>query len=289
MATGIRCPSCGDVHHLAPPILLTICSCGEKLRHLGHGGSASHSQQGADLYEVLGVDRSASADDLRAAYRQRARETHPDAGGAPGEFQAVQAAWEVLSDEERRRRYDRSGTTHRAGAQSRDVPDILDVSVIVAVRRLVSAGFAPRLMLVPPPHDQLAGIVVGQSPAPGGQHVAGAMVDVVIAGSDAGVILTGVKRDAQRVGEDLKDSAVASAASAVRGVQTFTKWLLRLVAIVIAMAVVIATSIIVGVYRPLVGLTILLLGSAIVVLWVQRSSKRRRTQQPDAGTSLRVR
>jgi Flp pilus assembly protein TadB len=115
------------------------------------------------------------------------------------------------------------------------------------------------------------------------------MVDVVIAGSDAGVILTGVKRDAQRVGEDLKDSAVASAASAVRSAQTFTKWLLRLVTIVVAMAVVIATSIIVGVYRPLVGLAILLLGSAIVVLWVQRSSKRRRTQQPDAGTSLRVR
>jgi Flp pilus assembly protein TadB len=115
------------------------------------------------------------------------------------------------------------------------------------------------------------------------------MVDVVIAGSDAGVILKGVKRDAQRVGEDLKESAVASAASAVRGVQTFTKWLLRLIAIVVAMAVVIATSIIVGVYRPLVGLTILLLGSAIVVLWVQRSSKRHRTQQPDAGTSLRVR
>ena len=80
----------------------------EKLRHPGHDGSASHSPQGADLYEVLGVDRSASADDLRAAYRQRARETHPDAGGAPGEFQAVQAAWEVLGDEERRRRYDRS-------------------------------------------------------------------------------------------------------------------------------------------------------------------------------------
>ncbi|HBU75705.1 MAG TPA: hypothetical protein DEB38_05485, partial [Acidimicrobiaceae bacterium] len=114
-------------------------------------------------------------------------------------------------------------------------------------------------------------------------------VDVVIAGSDAGVILTGVKRDSQRVGEDLKESAVASAASAVRGVQTFTKWLLRLIAIVVAMAVVIAISIIVGVYRPLVGLTILLLGSAIVVLWVQRSSKRDHPRHPDAGTSLRVR
>jgi len=63
----------------------------------------------ADLYDVLGVDRSASADDLKRAYRRKAREFHPDAGGDEEQFKSVTHAYEVLSDRSKRARYDQFG------------------------------------------------------------------------------------------------------------------------------------------------------------------------------------
>lgn len=57
-------------------------------------------------YDVLGVPRDADLAALRAAYRRRARETHPDAGGDDAEFAAVSLAWWTLSSPERRARYD---------------------------------------------------------------------------------------------------------------------------------------------------------------------------------------
>lgn len=62
-----------------------------------------------DLYAILGVDRDASAQEIKSAYRRRAREAHPDAGGDEEEFKQVTHAYEVLSDPDKRRRYDRYG------------------------------------------------------------------------------------------------------------------------------------------------------------------------------------
>ncbi|MEC9467396.1 MAG: DnaJ domain-containing protein, partial [Actinomycetota bacterium] len=68
-----------------------------------------------DHYEVLGVSRNASPDEVKKAYRRLARQHHPDANQgadaavAEAEFKAVAAAYEVLSDPERRDRYDRFG------------------------------------------------------------------------------------------------------------------------------------------------------------------------------------
>ena len=62
-------------------------------------------------YDVLGVDRSASYDDVRAAYRRAARRHHPDAGGeaATGErMAALNEAWRVLGHRDLRREYDRT-------------------------------------------------------------------------------------------------------------------------------------------------------------------------------------
>src|SRR4051795_11571201 len=67
----------------------------------------------ADYYEVLGVSRGASEQDIKKAFRRLARELHPDVNShypdAEDRFKACAEAYEVLSDPERRRTYDRYG------------------------------------------------------------------------------------------------------------------------------------------------------------------------------------
>jgi curved DNA-binding protein CbpA len=64
-----------------------------------------------NLYEVLGVTPDAADDELRAAYRRRAREEHPDASGSTPDAQVrmaqVNEAWRVLGDPSLKRAYDR--------------------------------------------------------------------------------------------------------------------------------------------------------------------------------------
>ncbi len=66
-----------------------------------------------DLYEILGVSRTATQDELKRAYRKLAKKYHPDVnpGNKPAEekFKEVTAAFEVLSDEKRRKLYDEFG------------------------------------------------------------------------------------------------------------------------------------------------------------------------------------
>ncbi len=62
-----------------------------------------------DYYEVLGVGKTASADELKKAYRRLAIEHHPDKGGDETKFKEISEAYEVLKDDKKRQRYDQFG------------------------------------------------------------------------------------------------------------------------------------------------------------------------------------
>jgi curved DNA-binding protein CbpA len=66
---------------------------------------------GADLYRILGLDPTASAEAIREAHRRLVRTLHPDVNPSPdarAKFEAVQRAYETLSDPQQRRAYDRA-------------------------------------------------------------------------------------------------------------------------------------------------------------------------------------
>ena len=72
-----------------------------------------------DYYEILGVPRNASSDDLKSAFRQQARQYHPDvnkSADAEERFKEINEAYAVLSDDERRSVYDRFGHEGLRGA-----------------------------------------------------------------------------------------------------------------------------------------------------------------------------
>jgi molecular chaperone DnaJ len=83
----------------------------------------------ADHYEVLGVARDASEDQIKKAYRKLARELHPDVNPAPEaqeRFKSVTHAYEVLSDANSRRQYDMGGQDPFGGSGGFGFGDIFD-------------------------------------------------------------------------------------------------------------------------------------------------------------------
>jgi len=80
-----------------------------------------------DLYEVLGVHKDASDDDIKKAYRNLAKKYHPDRNigdkEAEDKFKEIQKAYEIIGDKEKRKQYDRVGT----GNQIPDFQDFFDM------------------------------------------------------------------------------------------------------------------------------------------------------------------
>lgn len=273
MAAATPCPNCSALLSAPAHVLLVTCSCGTRVR-LGSTAGGHVGGEPADLYSVLGVTPDATADEIRAAYRRRARETHPDTGGNAAEFHAVQVAWEILGDPGRRRDHDRG---HRPGGTGPvEVPDVLGVSVLVAVRRMAARGLTPVILLHPcDPDDPLHDLVIGQNPAPGAASAAGAGVQVIAAGSDAGVVWRGLRRDADRVADQFRGVAADTAAAAVSAAAGAGRRLIRAFVRLVAVTAVLALSIVIGVYDAATGLAVLAIGSGAIIWSIVRSDRRR--------------
>jgi len=105
--------------------------------------AADHAGPDGDLYQLLGVPRKASRDEIAQAWRRRARDEHPDArpadADAPGRFRALAGAWQVLGDPARRAAYDRVLARERQPAAR------------VTVRRPAGPGRVTPLVQMPGP------------------------------------------------------------------------------------------------------------------------------------------
>src|SRR5579859_1188020 len=112
--------------------------------------AAEHGGSGPDLYQLLGVPREASREEIAQAWRRRARDEHPDArpadADAPGRFRALAEAWQVLGDPARRAAYDRALARERQPASR--VPA---ARIRVPVRRVGGPAGMTRLARVPEP------------------------------------------------------------------------------------------------------------------------------------------
>ena len=98
-----------------------------------------------DLYAELGISLEASTEDVRKAYRTKAKEVHPDRGGTQEAFDRVKLAHDVLIDPERREKYDNTGEFEPGKPDNTRATalQIIDGFVGRAMNDFILSGFKP--------------------------------------------------------------------------------------------------------------------------------------------------
>jgi curved DNA-binding protein CbpA len=88
-----------------------------------------------ELYDIIGIQPSATKDEIKKAYRNKAKILHPDKGGDPDQFKKLSSAYEILGNDDKKHIYDKHG---KNGLKNNpDVSDdILEVSVKIKLNQL---------------------------------------------------------------------------------------------------------------------------------------------------------
>jgi curved DNA-binding protein CbpA len=170
----LRCTACQRNYQVDLPVMIVSCACGQLLRARPTPRTTqtppNQSRNDAvdiDYYVVLGIFSTATAVEIKTAHRARARETHPDLGGDIEEFRLVQAAYETLIDNDRRRTYDQRDLSART-SRSWVIPDVTGQWLSPAAKNLGDLGFVFQVAAVEVPRGSpLAGMIIGQYPYPG--------------------------------------------------------------------------------------------------------------------------
>lgn len=94
------------------------------------------------LYDALGIDKDATIDAVKRAFRGRAKKCHPDAGGSKEQFALICRAKDILSDPERRAKYDRTGEEDAGGPDQSEAfaMDVAMQSVAHVLREIEGRG-----------------------------------------------------------------------------------------------------------------------------------------------------
>ena len=90
------------------------------------------------LYQILGVKKTATRDEIRAAYRLKSKAAHPDVGGSEDVFQELFNAAAILSDDTQRQIYDETGVTTRKGPDNSEA--VLAGIIIAALDEAIAAA-----------------------------------------------------------------------------------------------------------------------------------------------------
>ena len=102
--------------------------------------SSEDKKSTPEPYSTLGVPRNANEATIRRAFRKQARRAHPDGGGSDDAFNQLKNAYDILSDPERRCRYDQTGRTEEPPPDPHEakIIDVLSIGLDLALFKLAS-------------------------------------------------------------------------------------------------------------------------------------------------------